>query len=233
MRLKDICESGLSRTHSGMTQHDCAIITAHRQNPCDLTACAADVTAVEKLKQRNIDTIMHNKSGEIAINDRYEFIKNYGGLYSEINKVNNRDLKAVLRQHGCGVTEVDGSFTENFGTSKAVDVREDSMFVVNLKDDPDFKNLIIQLGKEYCQDSVLLIDKGTDKAYLYGTNKSGEFPKLDQEMYVGSWLGGHGGQFHTRVDGRPFVFREENLSRNAAWCVSLIIDYRKKNNLAY
>lgn len=86
------------------------------------------------------------------------------------NKLNNRDLKAILLSNGCGVAAVDRSFIENY----SVEVNENSLFVVDLKDS-DFFNTIINLGKKYCQDSVLLLPKGCKEAHLYDTRVSKSF----------------------------------------------------------
>ena len=75
----------------------------------------------------------------------------------ESNKTRNRDLKAVLLAQGYGVTKAKGSYIEDFETPAAMEVSEDSFFVVNLKNDPSFVDTITTLGEKYCQDSVLII----------------------------------------------------------------------------
>ena len=54
----------------------------------------------------------------------------------------NRQLKAVLLNKGYGVTDVDGTYVEDFGTEAAKEVKEHSFFVVNLKNDSNFKDTI-------------------------------------------------------------------------------------------
>jgi hypothetical protein len=133
----------------------------------------------------------------------------------ETNKLNNRDLKAILLSIGCGVTAVDERFIENY------EVKEDSLFVVDLKDS-DFFTTIINLGKKYCQDAVLLLPKGCKGAYLYGTNNS-QFPGLDAKVKVGDWKGGKEAEFMTKVGHRPFVFETyENLSSKERMAVKAI-----------
>ena len=63
----------------------------------------------------------------------------------EKNMNRNRDLKATLLGSGYGVTKVDGSYVEDFDTPKAMEVKENSLFCVNLKDDPSF---IRYIGRE-------------------------------------------------------------------------------------
>jgi len=179
-------ESNLSRIYEHIMDHECAIITAFRADPFDRLGCV------------DPEPLPYSDDEHNALS---------------ANKLNNRDLKAVLLSMGFGVTDVDGSFIENFKTSRAIEVKEDSLFVANLKDDQGFFETIIRLGKKFCQDSVLLIPRGGKGAYLYGTNKS-EFPGLDQKVEVGDWKGGKDAEFMTKVRGRPFTFETyQGLSR--------------------
>jgi len=148
------------------------------------------------------------------------------------NKERNRNLKATLLSLGYGVTAVDGSFIENYGNlDKQVEVKEDSFFVVNLNDSPDFIESITNLGSKYCQDSVLIIPPGGNGAYLHGTNTS-DFPGMASTIEVGDFFGGSEAEFMTRVRGRPMVFKEgqgeykldiyENYSRNSRMVMRVI-----------
>ncbi len=110
---KFLLKESMSRVHQHITEHDSALLTAHRADPLDMSACLED--AVE--------------SGA-SNQERY------------------RELKAVLLDLGYGVRKVKGSFIENYGNlDKQVEVKEDSLFVVNLKDDPAFVEQIIKFGK--------------------------------------------------------------------------------------
>lgn len=64
------------------------------------------------------------------------------------NKVRNRNLKALLLKKKYGVTAVDGSYIENFETPAAIEVSEASLFIVNLINDSNFKNIIISLSEK-------------------------------------------------------------------------------------
>ena len=194
---KFLLKESMSRVHQHITEHDSALLTAHRADPLDMSACLED--AVE--------------SGT-SNQERY------------------RELKAVLLDLGHGVRKVKGSFIENYGNlEKQVEVKEDSLFVVNLKDDPAFVEQIIKFGKRYCQDAVLIIPQGGDSTYLYGTNNT-DFPGLDSSVEVGSFIGGEEAEFMTRVRNRPFTFKEEkeqfvletyeSHSRNARWAIRSI-----------
>lgn len=175
-----IQESSLSRVHQHVMEHECAVITAFRGDPSDHGNCAHDAPA--SLQGQNLKTL-------------------------DVNKLNNRDLKASLLKLGYGVTAVDGTFVENFNTPQAVEVKEDSLLVVNLNDDADFYENIKMLGKKYCQDSVLIIPQGGKGVYLYGTNNS-QFPGLDQEVTVGDMVFGRSAEFMTKIGNRPFSTNE-------------------------
>ena len=200
-----INESSLSRVHKHVSEHDCAILTAFRGDPKDNSSCADGQQAPATYQDDKLDT-------------------------DSINKLNNRDLRAVLLKSRYGVTDVDGSFIEDFGELKAKEVSEDSLFAVNLNDDPGFVDNIKKFGKRYCQDSILIIPKGGKDAYLSGTNNS-SFPGLDADIIVGSLTLGRSAEFMTKVRGRPFTMTEhkklevyEDLQINSKMLISRIAE---------
>ena len=194
-------ESGLSRVHQHIGAHDTAVITAFRNDPSSDEGCynAAPPSEQEESPLK-------------------------------ANKARNKNLKAVLLKMGYGVTRVDGSYIENFDdVDNRKEVSEQSFFVVNLKDDPDFNNNINKLGQMFCQDSVLLIPQGGAAAFLLGTNEG--WPGLGEKESVGSFEGGKEAEFMSRVKGRPFVFKEvhkqetwDQLGVNARYTVSKIAE---------
>ncbi len=159
----------------------------------------------------------HSENYDIAIITAYRG-KYENCLYNDENKEKdekyttnekkerNSELQAALLKQGYATTNVRGSYIENFKTKQAVEVKENSFFVVNRRNDNNFFETIINLGKYYCQDSVLLKPKGED-AYLYGTNNS-DFPGLDSKSELGKFKGGED-EFMTRVKSRPFHFTED------------------------
>ena len=178
---KFLLNESMSRVHQHITEHDSALLTAHRADPLDMSACLEDA----------VEPGASSKSKKAINKERY------------------RELKAVLLDLRYGVRKVKGSFIENYGNlEKQVEVKEDSLFVHNRKDDPAFVEQIIKFGKRYCQDAVLIIPQGGDGTYLYGTNNS-DFPGLDNSVEVGSFIGGEEAEFMTRVRKRPFTFKEE------------------------
>ena len=172
-------ESGLSRVLQHIEAHDCAILTAFRNDPKDMSKCA---------------------KGSVDDNDQE-------GNTRALNKRRNRDLKAMLLGFDYGVTAVDGSYIENFEQPDQIEVKEDSFFVVNLNDDPDFVSNVQEMAEKFCQDSVIIIPQGGEAAYLYGTNES-DFPGYGEKVEVGGLKMGKEAEFMTRVNKRPFTFSE-------------------------
>ena len=182
-------ESGLSRVHQHIEAHDCAILTAFRNDPKDMSKCVKG--SIDDAEQE--------------------------GNTRALNKRRNRDLKAILFGFDYGVTAVDGSYIENFEQPDQIEVKEDSLFVVNLNDDPDFVRNVQEMAEKFCQDSVIIIPQHGKDAYLYGTNNS-EFPGYGEKVEVGNLKMGKEAEFMTRVNKRPFTFGEgletyKNLSR--------------------
>lgn len=185
MRLN---KSSLSRIYKHILEHDCAILTAFRHN-IDLDICPP-----------------------VDISYPIEYI-DAGEIPMAIKKEANRDLKAVLLVLGYGVTRVDGSYIENYNTEAAKEVKEESYFVANLANSNTFFDDIIELGKSYCQDAVILIPKGGKKSILYGTNLS-DFPGYENKINLGKFSGGNESEFMTRVGARPFVLESyQDLTR--------------------
>ena len=174
-------ESSLSRLYRHMMNYDTAIITAFRNDPSDELKCT-DVSEVGAVEGENTT--------------------------QQTNKRRNRVLKATLLSLKYGVTRVDGSYIEDFETPAAYEVAEESFFVVNLQDDPGFIDQISNLGEKFCQDAVLIVPRGAEGAYLFGTNNS-EFPGHGQRIEAGDLSFGREKEFMTKVGNRPMAFTEE------------------------
>lgn len=188
-----IVESSLSRINQHISEHDCATITAFRNDPSDHSNCATGYHAPSRFQDEGLSAY-------------------------DINIRNNKFLKAALLSKGFGVTAIDGSYIENFKSTESnsetapVEVREDSLFVVNLNniDQVSFFDIITELGKKYCQDSVLLIPKGGEEgAFLRGTNNS--WPGLGIEVPHSKIGYGKEREFMSKVRNRPFSAINEEL----------------------
>jgi len=187
-----INEAGLSRIRQDMSDYDTAFITAFRGDINDKSMCVYTPPSQEELSERD-------KMGKRG----------------ETNKRNNKELSAFLLSQGYGIKNVQGSYIENFGSLDPEklprEVKEASFFVTNLKNDPEFAEQIINLGKRFCQDSVIIVPKG-EEGYIYGTN-NGKYPGLDQKETVGKFMGGKTGEFMSRKGGRPFVMKEDEETK--------------------
>ena len=130
------------------------------------------------------------------------------------NKKRNRQLYANLEVLGYGVTRVDGAYIENFGTKDAKEVKEDVYFVVDLKDKGTLKTDLMRLGEKYMQDSILFIPKGGKGSMLIGTNECpNSFPGYHKTQTYNDRNMGKGGEFMTKVKGRPFIFEDTMLEQ--------------------
>ena len=176
---------------------------------------------------RVYEHIMENDSAILtAFRNEYPNRQNYK---------RNRELKAQLLVMGYGVTKVDGSYIENFETPQAIEVSEQSYFVSNMDEDPDFVDNITMLGERYEQDSVLIIPSGGTGAYLFGTREGNEFPEFGEKVSVGDLKLGMGDEFMSKVKGRPFIFKEEletydRLSKNSRWAVKKVVEDVNREN---
>lgn len=137
----------------------------------------------------------------------------YRGDRSRIeNQRANRLLVARIQQAGFGATAVLGSYIEQYGSDKAHEVSEHSFFVHNYSVEGDdggaLQAFLVAQGVAFDQDSILSIPF-EQLARLVGTSERPEsYPSFGQEEVVGKFNGGVISQFMSRVDNRPFVFRE-------------------------
>ena len=191
-------EAGLTRVRQDMLDYDTAFITAYRGDINDTSMCVYTPTPEEDLSESKTKRTKRDKLGKRGLK----------------NKKNNRDLAAYMLSQGYGVKSVQGSYIENFGSIDPEkiprEVKEASYFVTNLNNDPEFFEQIINLGKRYCQDSVILVPKG-EEGYLYGTNNT--YPGLDEKETLGKFMGGETGEFMTRIKSRPFVMKEDEETK--------------------
>ena len=187
-----INEGGLNKIRQDMADYDTAFITAFRGDINDKSMCVYTPPSQEELSERD-------KMGKRGAT----------------NKRNNKELSAFLLSQGYGIKNLQGSYIENFGSIDPEkiprEVKEASFFVTNLKDDSEFAEQIINLGKRFCQDSVIIVPKG-EEGYIYGTNK-GKYPGLDQKETVGKFAGGETGEFMSRINSRPFVMKEDEVTK--------------------
>lgn len=140
-----------------------------------------------------------------------------GDLYSKSeNKNRNAKLKSKLLALGYGVTAIDGVYIENYGSDNQIEVKEYSFIVVDLKDKGTLKNDLVKLGNEFDQDSITYSEKG-ENYYLISSNTCPKgYPgngKIGVKVKLGKPMFGQDGEFHSKISGRPFIFKENLQNR--------------------
>jgi len=132
-----------------------------------------------------------------------------GNLRRDENIKRNAELKKILMKKGYSITEVKGVYIENYKRENPREVLENSFLVCNSNQYNGFKSFIIDLGKEYDQDSVLICPRGGKNAFLYGTNHTG-YPGMDESEDVGNLKMKKDGEFYSRKSGGiSFTFLKE------------------------
>ncbi len=125
------------------------------------------------------------------------------------NRSRNNSLLAKLKSKGYSVTSLNGVYPEGGKIGK-----EESYFVVDIKDIGNLLSNIKKFGEEFEQDSVLFIPKGSinnkDKAYLIGTNKCSNnwLGYGNTELFNNGKVGYTSSIYTSYVNGRPFIFEE-------------------------
>lgn len=166
----------------------------------------------EQAKKFDTGTISAFRSktncGEDKLDDDGEILELSTEISKKINRDNNAKLKKQLLGLGYGVTKIKGTYIENFGSDKAVEVDEESFIVVDLKDSGNLKKDLEKLGNMYDQDSITF-SKKSGEYYLIGTNKCpNAYPGYKREQKLGKPMFGDKGEFFSKINGRPFVFKE-------------------------
>jgi len=124
------------------------------------------------------------------------------------NLQRNKSLVAKLRAKGYGVTAIKGSYIENYGSKNAKEVGENSFLVIDLKDKGNLKKDLLKLGEAFEQDSIIF-GEASKGGTLIGSNKCPDgYPGYHKEAKQGGAVFGAKGEFLSRVNGRPFVFKE-------------------------
>lgn len=128
-----------------------------------------------------------------------------GEFTQEQNIQRNKTLAAKIKQAGYGYFFVDGYWVENQGTPDEVHVAEDSIFAIgDANKQEEFKQLVIDMGKQYNQDAVLIKDSTGVKLY----DQSG-----NDFLDLGEFKPGKLAQAYTRLrnnkDSNTFVFEAE------------------------
>lgn len=136
----------------------------------------------------------------------------HGVPYTRTEKdARNRSLRAKLVAKGYGITAIHGVYPEvNPKTGKEEPSKEESYFVVDIKNGGHLEHDLRELGALFDQDSILFIPRGAVEkhahAMLIGTNHTG-FPGLGKRIPFEHGHFGYTSPIYTSyVNGRPFIF---------------------------
>ena len=110
-------------------------------------------------------------------------------------------LKASLLKLRYGVTKISGLYIE----SGQNEVQEESFIVVNIINDPNFKENVFKLSEYFNQDSFLYKERSSDRAILVGTNNDG-YIGYGNEKDAGLFYKRVTAQFMSRIGSQGFAF---------------------------
>ena len=141
---------------------------------------------------------------------------NRNNLSKDENERRNRELSSSLLHRGYGITRINGNYIENFGTIDAIEVSENSYFVVNLSDDTEFFNVLFKASEYYDQDSFLYKPSGKDEeAYLIGTAHNA-YPGYKVREPLGKLHINVESEFLSRIKKNSFSFTDEPSDKPSA-----------------
>lgn len=198
-------ESTMNRVADYIKNYECATITAWRNTLQDTTDSTFKPNHISHNKEK-----INGKVVGRGIKIIGEPMQQGEDFSTEEKKYYNRELKAALLSLGYGVTQIRGSYKECGQTES----QEESLLVVNLKDDPKFKEKIFKLSEYYNQDSFMYSPKGSDEGILIGTNNA-PFPGYKNEIPNGKFKRDVQSMFMSRIGNKGFSFTNgEKVNKN-------------------
>lgn len=138
-----------------------------------------------------------------------------GDVYTKKeNRDRNAILKSKLLRGGYSVTPIKGVYIENYGSLEEIEMNEESFLIIDIRDMGNLRYDLIELGKMFEQDSVTY-SRSNGEYYLIGTNKcKHSYPGHGIAKKLGKTIYGKKGEFHSKVSGRPFVFKKVTGNTN-------------------
>ena len=152
----------------------------------------------------------------------------YRGEYTHReNQQRNKSLLAKLRAGERSVTAIKGTYIEGVGTDNEADPAYEHSYFVSSKvvgdDGHELQNLLMALGEEFDQDSILSIPFG-ETAMLIGTSdREDAYPPNREHVPQGNFKGGKAGMFMSQIHNRGFVFEDidDRLSNVTRYGIAL------------
>ena len=180
MKLRRMTDSNISRVEQWIKSHEIATLTAFRRRLAYV---------------HNPDATLLDKPIDGSEAER---------TYTKAeNRARNRDLSILLQAEGYGITKVVGFYPEG-----GVDRREESFLVVNLPNDPQFREKLFRLSEWYNQESFIHKPKGETQAVLIGTNDAPHLGYGHQSV-AGGFVRDVQHEFMTRLRNGSFSFTDD------------------------
>lgn len=177
----ELNEKSLNRMMLWLNKCDCAFITAFRYKLIDI---------------ENPDKTYYGP------NDNWKDKKIFT---HEENREKNKLLKAELLNLKYGVTTVKGVYSEGMNNESS----EESFFVVNRFNDPNFLNNLLSLAEYFNQDSIYYKPKDKTYGYLIGTNGA-TYPGYHKKGDESKLKPGSASNFMSRIGNKAFSFIPNN-----------------------
>ena len=177
----ELNEKSLNRMMLWLNKCDCAFITAFRYKLIDIA---------------NPDKTYYGP------NDNWVDKKIFT---HEENREKNKLLKAELLNLKYGVTTVKGIYPEGMNN----ELSEESFFVVNRFNDPNFLNNLLSLAEYFNQDSIYYKPKDKTYGYLIGTNDA-TYPGYHKKGDESKLKPGSASNFMSRIGNKAFSFIPNN-----------------------
>lgn len=177
----ELNEKSLNRMMLWLNKCDCAFITAFRYKLIDIA---------------NQDKTYYGP------NDNWEDKKIFT---HEENREKNKLLKAELLNLKYGVTTVKRVYPEGMNNESS----EESFFVVNRFNDPNFLNNLLSLAEYFNQDSIYYKPKDKTYGYLIGTNGA-TYPGYHKKGDESKLKPGSASNFMSRIGNKAFSFIPNN-----------------------
>ena len=177
----ELNEKSLNRMMLWLNKCDCAFITAFRYKLIDIA---------------NPDKTYYGP------NDNWVDKKIFT---HEENREKNKLLKAELLNLKYGVTTVKRVYPEGMNNESS----EESFFVVNRFNDPNFLNNLLSLAEYFNQDSIYYKPKDKTYGYLIGTNGA-TYPGYHKKGDESKLKPGSASNFMSRIGNKAFSFISNN-----------------------
>ena len=177
----ELNEKSLNRMMLWLNKCDCAFITAFRYKLIDIA---------------NQDKTYYGP------NDNWKDEKIFT---HEENREKNKLLKAELLNLKYGVTTVKRVYPEGMNNESS----EESFFVVNRFNDPNFLNNLLSLAEYFNQDSIYYKPKDKTYGYLIGTNGA-TYPGYHKKGDESKFKPGSASNFMSRIGNKAFSFIPNN-----------------------